>query len=324
AVFMYHDVDGAWVYHSRLPPPTDSPTLGMVGGVIAIDGDYAAVGSSTLDNMGKAQSSTVGVYQWDNTQWNLVQQIDSPDSVGRPMSGYSLAMGGGVLVIGYPNAKGNDGNALVYRLTDAVYVYETELNLDDIYPAEKLGTTCTVSADGSRIILGTYNSSVWSLIYLIVSSLEHTTAQCGVDTDYYPTPLCVSDNNAYIAAGCPGSWPGGDVYLFELDTTDYAGTVHSYQRIDGETPDKEFGESLAMTSDGGLLAINVGKLDQFYIYKRAYNGGYCQVQVENGWSRSSVGASLAFARSDSILLAGAPGYMRGEGVVGVYDISLLD
>ncbi|GIQ84044.1 hypothetical protein KIPB_005471 [Kipferlia bialata] len=323
AVFMYHDLDGVWVEHSRLAPPTPEH-VEYIGQIVAIDGEWAAVGCNTLDRYGRKTGSIVGVYHLVNDEW-VLQFSNEDDSAFV----YSVAMGGGVLVLGYPYASRHAGEALVYRLTGSEYVLETT-----IVGAKRnalVAATVAVSADGSRVLTGSqYDGQVYVYDYVCDTPVgaqwvltTTVTADCAVDM-----PLAIASSGLpFAVADWSSTTYHGAVQIFDSD--EETGDIVCVQTIPGGGRRGEldnFGDSMAFSSDASLLAVGAPERSTLFIYARDASGMYSQVdrQTSCGTAEGNdLGSSLSFARGDTLLMSGDPSADGGTGVVAEFDVSML-
>ncbi|GIQ86783.1 hypothetical protein KIPB_008702, partial [Kipferlia bialata] len=329
AVFMYHDVDEVWQYQSRLPAPTDSTNVKEIGGEIAIDGAWCAVGASTTDQWGNYEGSVIGLYNLKGDEWSLLRSIENAEGTG-----YSLAMGGGVLVIGYRDAQDNQGEANVYRLSGSEYVHETTLTAQTTQT--EFGSTCTVSADGTRVLIGAEGGLV--SVYDHNNGQWYLTQTIAADCDSMMR-LSVGAHGLPIAVGDPSGdrHYAGHVEIYDICDRHYAGHVEIYdhvpsagsielvQTLHGTKAYQYFGYATAFTSDvsAHTMAVGTSLGNELLIYQRADDGQYCVVDTETSPAGVYIGSNVAFARKDNLLLSGAPDWLNGIGLVGEFDLTLL-
>ncbi len=93
------------------------------GAVIDTDGETVVVGSPTDPRLG---AGSVMVYSREGGVWHAEARIPAPDFMLIPF-GKAVAVEGERLVVGASFGRFNEGEALVYRKTEAGYVEETVL-----------------------------------------------------------------------------------------------------------------------------------------------------------------------------------------------------
>jgi hypothetical protein len=135
AAYVYVHDGSTWFEAAKLTA-SDGQTLDLFGASVALSGDLIVTGAFGDDDLGNAAGS-VYVFRFDGTTWVEQRQLLPFD--GRPLDlfGASVAVAGGVAVVGAPFA-------------DAVYLYRTTESVRigiDIKPGDD-ANTIKPSVDG--------------------------------------------------------------------------------------------------------------------------------------------------------------------------------
>ncbi|GIQ88069.1 hypothetical protein KIPB_010238 [Kipferlia bialata] len=316
---MYHDVDGVWEEHSRLALPSETETLLYIGQHVAIDGEWAAYGTNTLDRYGRAAGSIVGLYHLTDNEWVLHYSF-----VSHATFAYDVSMAAGLLVLAYPYAEKHKGAAEVYRLVGSEYVLETTLVGKRI--GMEVCASVAISGDGSRILLGSnYEGHVYIYDYDSESTGDMWGLTTEIETGCSPqqTVHIGYSSLPFIAADWLDSEETGMVQVYDFE--EGASDPVLMQTMVGASEDTDFGSSVAISSDAdaSTIAISATQSSSVFVYRRDGRGHYYLADSEFYAPEWELCASVALARGDTLLMAGAPGADNGRGVVEEYDLSTL-
>ena len=124
----------------------------IYGGAVGISGKYAFVAAEWDDDDGK-DSGAVWVFERGESGWSPTQKLRAPDAEVGDNFGRSIAMDGGLAVIGthWDDSPGhkNAGSAYVYRLDEKRWIFEQKLTAQD--PATQAAMGNAVSVHGEWI-----------------------------------------------------------------------------------------------------------------------------------------------------------------------------
>ena len=327
---------------SQIGTDLDGETGDVAGASMALssDGSIVAV-SAFLHDINKG---TVRVYQWNGSSWNKLG-IDLDGEAG-DNAGASVALSsdGTIVAVGaynHDNSPGtNEGTVRVYQWNGTSWIMlGTEGELDG-QAGDNAGQSVALSGDGTIVAVGAsshdsnkgtvrvyqWNGSIWNKLGIDLDG------QAG---DYAGASVALNGDGTIVAVGA---------YYHD---SDYKGTVRVYQwngyswnmlgnegDLDGLQADNRAGSSVAISSDGNILAIGVkghGKVASTGISK-----GTARVYQWNGssWKRlgtdvelegelaDDAGNSVALSSDGTIVAVGADNHDNttnsDEGTVRVY------
>ncbi|GIQ82314.1 hypothetical protein KIPB_003427 [Kipferlia bialata] len=317
AAFMYHqDSLGQWVYDSRLPVP-DAETK-HIGYNMAIDGEWCAVAGHNTKDL----CSYVYLFHLENGVWTLMDTLPSPGP--QDSQGQAVAMGGGVLVIGYPDSHEYEGEAVVYRLFHGQYYLEATLVGADYMFAADNGDSVAISADGSRIAMGSLNAGQVNVFDYDHLTAEWTLTQTVAATCWDGVSLSLSGDGSTLAVGCPTYSAVEDTAgQVEVFTEGQDGLTLSQSLDGGSVWYATFGYSLDMSSDGDTLVVGATLDDSVYVYTLA-GGLYILADWETTTDDSMLGHTVALGGAgEDVALVGMANTSNARGKVGVLDLTLL-
>ncbi|MCX5689323.1 MAG: hypothetical protein NTV94_05970, partial [Planctomycetota bacterium] len=193
------------------------------GNSVAIDGDWAAVGSPNDDYVGFNDLGSVYIYQRVNGVWVFEANVVAPVATRANFNRFSatLALSGNTLVVGAEHEGGNRGAAYVFVRSGTVWNLQQRLQ-----PAVMPGTAlygCAVAIDGETLCVGAQgDDSVrgfatgavyqyartgvnWALLGKIVGSATTSSSQFG---------RSVAISGQTFAVTSPFEVAGGRTYMF--------------------------------------------------------------------------------------------------------------
>jgi hypothetical protein len=226
---------------------------------VAIDGDYAIVGSPRNGAMG-TNSGAAYIFHWNRKYWEEQQKL-TPSSQDE-QHGYSVSMSGDYALVGAPYDNGGRGSAYLYRRNGSSWQEIVNLTASDQSPNDNFGWS--VSIDGDYAIIGApldddrgadsgsaylfhWNGSNWVQQQKITSS-------DGEPNDDFGQSVSIRGDRAVVGAqkdddNGPDSGSG---YIFELN-----GTV--WEENDKITaPDGEFDDLFGCSVSVSTNSIIVG------------------------------------------------------------------
>jgi len=147
-------VTSAQVQRVKLVPP-DVEYEDNFGYAVAIDGDWALIGS-TLDDDIAEQSGAVYVYRRESGVWNLSQKLKASDARFGAEFGGALSMDGSLAIVGAasdaPLGINNAGSAYVFERLGNTWFERAKLWASDASPGATLGEAVDIS--GGVVVLG--------------------------------------------------------------------------------------------------------------------------------------------------------------------------
>lgn len=312
------------------------------------DGNTVAIGAIFNGDNG-FNSGHVRVYQNEDGAWTQVgEDIDGVTTYDE--SGYSVSMSenGSVVAIGAPlydlNVDAyNVGLVRVYENVDGTWT-QVGSNIVGEIDGDRCGWSVSLSADGSVVATGAPNSDGNGTNSGSVRVFENNAgiwAQVGVTiegeaAEYLSgTSVSLSSDGSVVAIGATGSDNNGNntghVRVFQ----NLAGTwTQVGTDIDGEAEGDRSGFSVALNSDGSVVAIgahqNDGNGDNSGHVRVYQNIGGNWVQAGDdidGEAASDVsGYSVSISADGTVVAIGAPhnsdaGFFNGH--VRVFDVSTV-
>ena len=171
---------------------------------VAIDSDGDVVAASAMNNDGNgAEAGHVRVFSWNGSSWNQMG-VDIDGEAAGDYSGYSISMNaaGTRIVIGADDNNGSGthaGHARIYNWNGSAWS-QLGSDIDALYTSGGvgLGTSTSMSDDGTRIILG---------------------------APYYNLNTGVINNSGYaqVLQYSSGSWSTKGNIIYGSDLNEYAG-----------------------------------------------------------------------------------------------------
>jgi hypothetical protein len=242
------------------------------GGSVAIagDGNTIFVGApGCFSNRGALNIFALsnGSYQYSQTV--VASDGHSGDNFGTVATDYA----GDVLVVGaFGHSSGTDpihqyaGAAYVFTQNGSTYLQSAELTSPDGYSGDQFGGSITMSSDGNVIMVGAL---------------------------YHPGILCSGTS----ISTCQGYFGPGAAYVFTWNGAAWVDT-NGLAAYDGDNGD-EFGESVALSSDGGIALVGTATHNNWagsaYVYGPTGAPATTGVTLTAGTNPSTYGDSLTFS-----------------------------
>ena len=254
-VRVYQWTSGSW---TQLGQDIDGENPGDNSGIsvaLSSDGTILAVGANKNHGTGISDPGHVRVYQWSGGSWTQLG-ADIDGEADQDESGWSVALSsdGTILAVG---AKFNDGtgsnagHVRVYQWTSGSW---TQLGQDiDGEQTYTSTTAVALSSDGMILAVGSHYKG-YVRVYQWTSGLW---TQLGSDivneatSEYTGWSVALSSDGMILAVGAKNQGAGR--------TRVYQWSGGSWTKIlsdiDGETDGDQSGASVALSSDGTILAI---------------------------------------------------------------------
>ncbi len=187
AVYVYEwDAEGLPVLTQKLEPEP-APSGPRLGTSLAVQGDTLVVGArlTYLDGYRHAVGSAF-VYEYDGTEWHVVQELFSQPPQSSGVFGVDVAIDGDLIVVGAPGqrATGAPGSGAAYifrRGFDGRYQQSTELGLFGL-PGASYGTSVDVSS--REVVVGGPDAYVSGQDQGVADVYDLACILCAPDLDY--------------------------------------------------------------------------------------------------------------------------------------------
>ncbi|KAL7479160.1 hypothetical protein ACHAW6_004928 [Cyclotella cf. meneghiniana] len=289
------------------------------------DGSILAVGAPRNDPSGRTDAGHVRVHKFNGTGWNqLGRDIDGAAAADRSGWSVSLSEDGSIVAIGAPSSNLTDaGHARVYKFYGTSWT-QLGSDIDGEAAGDQAGYCVALSSDGTVVAVGApYNDvgSVRNAGHVRVYKFYATGwTQLGSDidgeavNDYSGHSVALSNDGSVVAVGAIGNDPSSDLTdagharVYKLYAT---GWTQLGSDIDGEATGDQFGSSVALSSDGTVLAIGAlsgrsaaGYVRVYKFYATGWNqlGSDIDGEAADDWS----GWSVSLSNDGSVLAVGAP------------------
>lgn len=253
--------------------PADPIPVGQFGVAVAVDGDWAVVGSN-YGAAGGINSGVAYVFQREDDSWAERARLEPLDPHAYDSFGASVAISGDVIVVGAYGTDGacpqdtqcNSGSAYVFRRVGDAWTQEAKVTAYDAEAGDNFG--CDVATDGDRIVVGAlydgdgssensgsayvfaFDGGSWSfetkLIAPDVSDESGFGQSVAIDGD---TILIGAPRNDFLCPWTPGC-NAGAAYVFTFDAG-WDGGV-KLTASDADRSD-HFGWSVALDGDVAII-----------------------------------------------------------------------
>lgn len=344
-VRVFKNISGTW---TQVGADINGEAAGDQSGhsvSISSDGSIVAIGAP--NNAGNGNSSGhVRVYQNVSGTWTQIgSDIDGEAMYDDSGESVALSADGSIVAIGasYNAGNGNgSGHVRVYKNIAGVWT-QIGADINGEAAGDRSGLHISISADGSVVAIGSPYSAangedsgqvrvfqniagVWTKIGANINGTADTNFGYGVR---------ISGDGSIVAAGAP----------FSNESGNNTGHVRVYQNVSGvwtqigadiigEAALDRSGYRLAMSADGGILAIGAYQNDgngsnsgQVRIYKNIA-GAWTQIgsDIDGEAAGDYNGYNVSLSSSGSILATGAylnDGNGASAGNVRVYDLAAV-
>ena len=272
---------------------TESSYSGF-GGAVALntDGTVMAVGASGIDDGG-----AVYIFRSESGTWSQSEEvkplvIESGDNFGTSLS---LSSDGNTLVVGAQgedsdadtvngDSSNNDayyaGAAYVFEYEDGAWSQTAYLKAPNSDYSDDFGESVAISGDGLTVVVG---------------AADEDSNATGIDGD--------GDNNDAI-------WSGA-AYVFSNENSIWS--FSAYLKADDATEKDYFGTTVAINSDGSLIAVGApSALSSGVTYIFSYDGSQWNQDDSLQGTSDTIGSGASFGEAVSLssdgitLTVGAP------------------
>lgn len=286
------------------------------------------------------------MYYTTNAQNQIGQDIDGGINPTEAGIGLAISGNGQIMAIGTPferplNSASNvppEGQVKVYENINNSWI-QIGQDINGL-PSDVFGSAIAVSPDGDTMVVSAVNhfdATNGSLGAVRVFAFNSNSWQqigndiLGEDFDQFGDSVAISDDGNVVAVGATfnegvnGS-SSGHVRIFENINNQW---IQIGSDLDGEAEFDRSGESVALSSDGTIVAIGAGRNDGGIT-----GGGHIRVyeNVNSTWfqlgndidgvdNQGQLGASISLSANGKILVAGArngAGGMPDSGHVRVF------
>ena len=232
------------------------------GASVALDGDYALIGSGSAANSGSA-------YLFDLTTGNLLHKLIAPDGARYDVFGRSVAIDGDYALIGASgdDDKGRDsGSAYLFDLTTGNLLHK--LIAPDGASYDGFGRSLAI--DGNYALIaspydddkGASSGSTYLFDITTGNLLHKLIAPDGASGNIFGDSVALDGNYALIGSSTDynnGTW-SGSAYLFDISSGSLLQKLIAPDGVSGDL----FGSSVAIDGDYALVGAKWDWHDEYY------------------------------------------------------------
>lgn len=294
-----------------------------MGQTVAIEGDRIFVGVPYRQVGNNIEQGAVDIFSEPRGGWhNMTQTHSLTLSGGVPYQtfGASIALSGGTLVVGAPNASGgcgsNPGAAYVFTQRDGTEKLVATLTPSDNYACNPFGWSVAISGD--TIVVGAPVSEMDGEAYVYVKpasgwrSMTETAKLAASDSNKGPGWFgsAVSVDGDTIAVGAYLQAFTGEAYVFVKPSGGWINMTETAKLTpsDGQAGD-QFGYAVSVRSNTLLVGSPDNPSGQ------QYGAGYVYVEPPTGWVNATESAKLTAMDHVANDLLGSSVLLAGKGAL---------
>jgi hypothetical protein len=132
------------------------------GNSVSISGNYAIVGADQDDVGANTNQGSVSIYQFNGTNWVLMQKITDPSGSSFDNFGISVSISGNYAIIGASNddfgVNADQGSVSIYQLTGGSWVLMQKITDATGAASDFFGNSVCIS--GNYVIVGAYADDI--------------------------------------------------------------------------------------------------------------------------------------------------------------------
>lgn len=321
AVYVYTKTGGKWqapvsLSISGLPASAD------IGHSVALsaDGTVALVGAPFANsNAGAAY-----VFTYSGGSWSSGVALDTSAITSVRWFGYSVSLSsdGTVAVIGAPLTNAFLGGVYVYTFSGGVWSGPTFMSTSGIPTDSDFGTSVSVDSAGDEILAGAPGSTsstgkayIYTLSAGVWSPPTALTATGASNGDEVGASVALSGDGLTAVVGAPfTNSHAGAAYGFTRSSGTWSGSA---ALSDSASSGDEFGQSVAISSDGSLALVAAPFADSTagIVYRYAGSsgtwGGAQPLATKDVENNAALGFGVALSADGTVALAPATGDVPG-------------
>jgi hypothetical protein len=327
---------------------SDAEAEARFGASVTVSGDGTrmVIGAPFEDVDGLVDAGAAYVYTLVNGVWTQEQKLVASDAAAGDQFGSSVSMSddGSRLVVGAQGDDSSRGAAYVYTLTNGSWVEDMKLVASDRQNNTLFGSSCSMSGDGSRIIVGAQNNdgsvnvgnNGAAYIFSFVAD-SWVQDQKLVQND--------TEENATFGSSVSMNASGTRVSIGAFNSNNGSGALYIFSLSDGATWSQDvklvpsdigsfnyFGNSTSINATGDRLAASamshptsgIFRSGAIYIYSLV-DGTWVEsakLSANDLSERARVGLSISMNTDGDCLIAGSDDNVARDG--SAYVFSLID
>lgn len=315
---------------------SDPSGLSEYGSSVDIEGDYAVVGASKKNPAGQSVGAAYILFRHQNgpQRWGQIAQLEAPGIAVGDNFGASVAIAGGVAVVGAPShnlSLGNEGAVFVFHqnpLDSAMWSFVKKITAATPAAGDNFGYS--VALDGETLLAGAtgddesepnagaaysfYRNQGGADQWGQVAKLRATT---GYANDHFGASVSIDGHYAVVGAdGVDGLWQdAGAAYVFGQNQfgPDNWGQVAKLEALQSG-PNDHLGKSVAISgawvlagaNQNDLKGTDAGAVFAFYKNQNGINDSWGQRHLlldYNGKAGDRYGSAVAIDGEYAIVTA---------------------
>jgi FG-GAP repeat len=211
-----------WVLMQKLTDATGAAS-DQFGYSVSISGNYAIVGAYADDGAAGADQGSASIYQWNGSNWVLMQKLTDATSAGFDVFGVSVSISGNYAIVGAPfddvGANANQGSASIYQYNGSNWILMQKITDATGAASDQFGWSVSISgnyaivgakgddgaagADQGSASIYQWNGSNWVL-------MQKLTDATGAANDNFGWSASISGNYAIVGAYSDDGAAGAD------------------------------------------------------------------------------------------------------------------
>jgi FG-GAP repeat len=329
SIYQYNGSN--WVLMQKITDATGDAN-DLFGRSVSISGNYVIVGSLFDDVGANADQGSASIYQYDGSNWVLMQKITDATGDADAYFGRSVSISGNYVIVGSlgddVGANANQGSASIYQYLAGNWVLMQKItdatgDIDDLFGY-------TVSVSGNYAIVGSTSDDVGAnanqgsaSIYQYLAGnwvlMQKITDAAGNVGDLFGHSVSISGNYAIVGANSLYALPGqGSASIYRYDGTNWV-LMKKITEDPFSATDDAFGNSVSISGNYAIVGAPYDDAgDAVFrgaatIYQRV-GMGWQKLQYvidPGGTAPDYFGSSTAIDGTTKRFLIGASGYIGG-------------
>jgi len=213
AVLFYQYNGSSWVLMQKASDTNGVPG-DLLGNSVSISGNYAIAGAFQGDVGANTEQGWANIYQYDGSNWVLMQRIIDANGLASDFFGYSVSISGNYAIVG---AFGDDfgtnllqGSASIYQYNGSSWVLMQRITDPNGTANDFLGRNVSIS--GNYAIIGAEqddvginndqgSASIYQRVGLRWVKLQYLTDPAGANSDMFGAATAIDDNTKRFIIG---------------------------------------------------------------------------------------------------------------------------
>jgi hypothetical protein len=229
---IYQLSGGTWVLMNKITDATGVAN-NFFGSSVSISGNYAIAGTPLDDIAANTDQGSVSIYQYNGTNWVLMQKITDATGAANDLFGASVSISGNNAIVGANRddfvANTDQGSSSIYQYNGTNWVLMQKIT--DVIGAAGDQFGISVSISGNYVIVGASqddvganidqgSASIYQLSGGIWVLMQKITDANGAVFDFFGISVSISGNYAIVGA-----------YQDDISANADQGSAIIYQRV---------------------------------------------------------------------------------------------